>query len=88
LNFALAMFNKDLIMTRLGKYLAILPFIALSGCLEYNENITVNKNGSGRLQMDIGVLADFIDEAQLKEVKEDFKKAEKDLRAHPEITPT
>jgi hypothetical protein len=72
-------------MKLLRACLTLIPVIALSGCLEYDEDVTVNADGSGRIQMDIAVLADFIDDEQLKEFKIEFKQIEEELRKRPEI---
>ncbi|MDF1661634.1 MAG: hypothetical protein P1V97_07665, partial [Planctomycetota bacterium] len=73
-------------MSLLRNCLALIPVLVLSGCLEYNEDITVNSDKTGRIQMDIAVLADFFEDDQIKEIKEELKQAQEELKKHPEIT--
>lgn len=73
-------------MSRVRNLIALIPVVILSGCLEYNEDITVNSDKTGRIQMDIAVLADFFDKEQIEEIREELKEAQEEFRKHPQIT--
>lgn len=69
----------------LGQYLCLFGVVLLCGCLEYNEDVTVHSNNQATLATDFGILAEFMDDDDLAEVREELKELEEELKRCPEI---
>lgn len=62
-----------------------LPILALAGCFEYTEELSLRKNGSARLVTDISVLDDLVDPDELPGLREKIRQGLEDLRQSPDI---
>lgn len=64
----------------------LLPLLALGGCLDYTEEVTVNRDGTGRLRTEVAVLAEFMTDEDAAEMRRGLDEAARELATHPDVS--
>jgi hypothetical protein len=73
-------------MRTLRTALLLLPLVLLGGCLDYGEEVTVERDGSGRLRTEVAVLAELFTPDDLAELRQALEQAKGELERRPDIT--
>ncbi|MCO5166568.1 MAG: hypothetical protein M9894_09405 [Planctomycetes bacterium] len=66
--------------------LALLPLVLLAGCLDYTEEVFVQRDGSGRMRTEVAVLAEFLTDEDVAEMRQGLEEAAAALRQDPDVT--
>lgn len=73
-------------MNTVRSLMLLLPLLALGGCLDYTEEVTVNRDGTGRLRTEVAVLAEFMTDEDAAEMRQGLDEAAAELAKHPDVS--
>ncbi|MCW8141988.1 MAG: hypothetical protein KIT58_24035, partial [Planctomycetota bacterium] len=65
---------------------ALLPLVLLAGCLDYTEEVFVQRDGSGRMRTEVAVLAELLTDEDVADMRQGLEEAAAALRQDPDVT--
>lgn len=72
-------------MNAVRSLVLLLPLL-VSGCLDYTEEVTVNRDGTGRLRTEVAVLNEFMTDEDAAEMRAGLDEAARELATHPDVS--